>query len=183
MRMNGISTIGTLGKDTNDVTCSVLAAKSLGNIFTIAAFSKFEFAAESLINNNIDAMVVPGAYPNIASFIMNEHLSVMDVFTYKIPPLVFASKYMTCANEYDILYNHPATNPLLHDICNVKWNKQENVNSNTIACLQVLESKHTSCAITNAACAEKYGLTIHKVIRASINMPFVIFTKKGGSIS
>lgn len=109
---------------------------------------------------------------------MNEHFLVMDVFTYTIPPLVFASNDVTCKRNYDILYNHPATNPLLNDISLSKWDEQENVSSNTIACLKVLENKHTSCAITNAACAEKYGLSIHKVIRNGINMPFVIFTKK-----
>lgn len=178
MKMNSISTIGTLGNDPDDVTCSVLAAKSLGSIFTIAAFSEFEFAADSLMGNNIDAMIVPGAYPQISKFIMNEHFIVTDVFTYTIPSLVFASRNAICADKYDTLYNHPATNHLLHDICNTKWNKQENVSSNTIACLKVLENEYTSCAITNAACAEKYGLSIHQVIRTGINMPFVIFTKK-----
>ena len=63
MKMNGM--VGTLGKDSNDVTCSVLAARSLDGDFTIAGFSEFELAAESLLNDNIDAMVVPGAYLHI----------------------------------------------------------------------------------------------------------------------
>ena len=73
----------------------------------------------------------------------------------------------------------PATNPLLNDINNVIWDKQENVSSNTVACLKVLESENTSCAITNAVCAQKYGLSVNKIIRKGINMPFVIFTNKG----
>lgn len=176
MKMNGI--IGTLGKDSNDVTCSVLATKSLDGKFAIAGYNEFELAAEALATNKIDAMIVPGAYPRISKFIMNEQFAVMDVFTYVIPPLVFASKYSMTRDEYDILYNHPATNPLLNDICNAKWDEQENVSSNTIACLKVLESEHISCAITNAICAEKYGLSIHQVIRAGIKMPFIIFIKK-----
>ena len=178
MTPSNISTIGTLGNNPNDVTCSILAAKSLGNIFKIAAYNEFELAAESLIGENIDAMLVPGAYPNISKFIMNEQIAVMDVFTYIIPPLVFASKKAQPNPQYDILYNHPATNPLLGDICKAKWTKQENVSSNTVACLKVLDSKQICCAITNAACAEKYGLLIHQVIRDKINMPFVIFIKK-----
>lgn len=178
MTPSNISTIGTLGNNPNDVTCSVLAAKSLGDVFNIATYNEFELAAESLITESIDAMLVPGAYPNISKFIMNEQIAVMDVFTYAIPPLVFASKQAVPNSQYDILYNHPATNPLLGDICKAKWTKQENVSSNTVACLKVLESKQTCCAITNAACAEKYGLLIHQVIRAEINMPFVIFIKK-----
>ena len=176
MKMNGM--VGTLGKDSNDVTCSVLAARSLDGDFTIAGFSEFELAAESLLKDNIDAMVVPGAYPHISKFIMNEQFAVLDVFTYIIPPLVFASKYTVTKDKYEILYNHPATNPLLKDICNTKWCEQQNVSSNTVACLKVLESDHVSCAITNAMCAERYGLSIHQVIRAGIKMPFVIFKKK-----
>ena len=177
MIINGISLIGTLGNDSNDVTCSVLAAKSLGDSFNIAAFKEFEFAAESLMADKIDAMLVPGAYPSISKFIMNEQLDVMDVFTYTIPPLVFASKNKMIKDKYEILYNHPATNPLLKDVYNASWIEQRNVSSNTIACLEVLESERDCCAITNAACAQKYGLFIHQVIRASINMPFVIFIK------
>lgn len=167
MTMDGISIIGTLGNDSNDVTCSVLAAKSLGKSFTIAAFREFEFAANSLIENGIDAMVVPGAYPNISKFIMNERLAVVDVYTYIIPPLVFASKYMTSKSEYETLYNHPATNPLLSDIVNVKWKKQENVSSNTIACLKALESNYTACAITNAACAKNMVFLYTKLSEAA----------------
>lgn len=178
MITTGISTIGTLGKDSNDVTCSVLAAKSLGNTLTVSAFGEFEFAAESLMADKIDAMLVPGAYPNISKFIMNDRLAVKDVFTYTIPPLVFASKNATIKENYDILYNHPATNSLLKDIHNTSWHSQENVSSNTIACLKLLESNQTCCAITNAACAQKYGILIHQVLRAGINMPFVIFIKK-----
>ncbi len=178
MKTENISNIGTLGNNSNDVTCSILAAKSLGASFEVTAFSEFELAAESLVNNEIDAMLVPGAYPSISKFIMNRELTVIDTFMYVIPSLVFASYYKAKQSEYDILYNHPATNPLLNDICDAEWDAQENVSSNTAACLKVLENKHTSCAITNSACAERYGLVVHQVIRKGINMPFVIFIKK-----
>ena len=59
MNMNGM--IGTLGRDSNDVTCSILAAKSLNGEFTIAGFSEFELAAEALMAEKINAMIVPGA--------------------------------------------------------------------------------------------------------------------------
>ena len=175
MEMNGI--IGTLGNNRDDVTCSILATKSLAGEFTVEAFSEFEFAADALRMGTIDAMVVPGAYPNISKFIMNKQFRVVEVFTYVIPAIVFASKSVLTDNIYDVLYNHAATNSLLDDIDSAKWHKQKNVSSNTVACLEVLGSESTCCAITNAACANKYGLLIHQVIRASINMPFVIFEK------
>jgi hypothetical protein len=178
MKLANTFKIGTLGKDAQDVTCSILATKSLGKAITIAAFGEFEFAAESLLDNKIDAMVVPGAYPKIGTFIMDERLVVKDVFTYVIPELVFASEHATCKERYDILYNHSATNPLLSDIRYAKWNAQENVSSNTVACLNVLGSEDDACAITNSACAEKYGLFVHQVIRKGINMPFVIFGRE-----
>lgn len=177
MMINENLIIGTLGNNPDDVTCSILAVKSLEGSFSIVAFSKFEDAAESLMYKKIDAMVVPGAYPHISRFIMNGQFVVADVFTYIIPPLVFASKCEIFNCKYNVLYNHPATNPLIGEIYTVKWYKQENVDSNSIACLKVLESGENCCAITNASCAEKYGLIVHQIIRSAINMPFVIFKK------
>ena len=57
MKLANTFKIGTLGKDVQDVTCSILATKSLGSTFTITAFGEFEFAAESLLDNKIEAMV------------------------------------------------------------------------------------------------------------------------------
>ena len=172
-----INTVGTLGNDVNDPTCSILAVKSLNEPFTIVPYQEFEQIVEPLLAEDVDAMVVPGAYPNISKFIMNELLVVSNVFTFVIPSLVFGSKESVAKIEYDVLYNHPATNPLTNDI-NAKWGDQINVSSNSVACLNVLQSLHRECcAITNSACAEHYGIYVHKVLRAGINMPFVVFVK------
>ncbi len=58
MKLANTFKIGILGKDAQDVTCSILATKSLGSTFTIVVFEEFEFATESLLDNKIDAMVV-----------------------------------------------------------------------------------------------------------------------------
>ncbi len=109
---------------------------------------------------------------------MDERLGVKDVFTYVIPELVFASEYAIRKAQYDILYNHPAINPLLSDTHYAKWNAQENVSSNTVACLNVLGSENNACAVTNSVCVEEYGLFVHQVIRRGINKPFVIFGRE-----
>jgi len=176
MYTKNITRIGTLGNSESDPTCSILAVKSLNGPFTIVPFEEFERIVDPLLAEDIDAMVVPGAYPYISKFIMNDRLVVSNVFTFVIPSLVFGSKYQMPKDEYEILYNHPATNPLLGDI-NAKWGEQVNVNSNSVACLKVLENSHECCAITNSACAQQYGLYVHKVLRAGINMPFVVFIK------
>jgi len=172
-----IRSVGTLGADAEDVTCSVLAVKSLDGSFDLVAFSEFELAAQALLDGKIDAMVVPGAYPGIAKFIMHEGLQVAWVYTFIIPSLVFVSKHPTMKNEYRTLYNHPATNALLGDV-HTRWNAHQNVSSNTVACLEVLANGSDSCAVTNAVCAQKYGLHIHKVLREGINMPFTVFTAR-----
>ena len=176
MYIENISKIGTLGNDVNDVTCSILAVKSLGASFDIVPFQAFELAEKSLIAEEFDAMVVPGAYPQISKFIMNSLLIVFGVYTFIIPPLVLASKSCTLKNDYSTLYNHPATNPLSADV-NTKWNFQVNVASNTVACLEAIKDPYDCCVITNAACARRYGLYIHQTLREGINMPFIVFIK------
>jgi prephenate dehydratase len=109
---------------------------------------------------------------------MNEHLFVNTQFMFIIPSLVLASKSETVMGDYDVIINHAATNDLLKEIRNTTWREHKNVNSNTQACIEASESDLTSCVITNSACAEKYGLHINKVLRAGINMPFVMFSKK-----
>ena len=176
MSLKNITKIGTLGNDVNDATCSILAVKSLKEPISIVPFTEFELIVSPLLAEEIDAMVVPGAYPHISRFIMNELLVVANVFTFVIPPLVFGSKEPVPKINYETLYNHPATNPLIGDT-KAKWVNQVNVSSNSVACLSVLQSDKDCCAITNSECAQRYGLYVHQVLRADINMPFVVFVK------
>jgi len=135
-----INKVGTLGNDVSDPTCSILAVKSLNEPFTIVPFEEFELIVDPLLAEDVDAMVVPGAYPHIAKFIMNDLLVVSNVFTFVIPSLVFGSKEPAAKMEYETLYNHPATNALTNEI-NAKWGNQVNVSSNSVACLNGLMTK------------------------------------------
>ena len=173
--------IGTLGNHVDDATCSIMAAKSINEPVIIVPFKEFELIVDPLINGCVDAMLVPGADPFITKFIMNDRLYVQNVFTYIIPSLVFASKHPESKSEYETLFNHPATNVLIGDL-DIKWLNQINVSSNSEACLNVLQNVDECSAITNSASAQQHGLYIHKVLRDSINMPFVIFVKNKGGI-
>ena len=178
MTTNEISTLATLGNSDDDTTCSMLAAKSLHANISIKPYSEFELAIEALQAGHVDSVLVPVAYPHVGKFIMDDNLVVISTFMYNIPALVFASECKSQQEKYYTLFNHPATNPLMKDILYSKWETHSNVSSNTIACLKVLDEKYACCAITNAVCAQKYGLHIHQVLRNSISMPFVIFAKK-----
>ena len=177
------SKLGTLGKDKDDVTCSILAAKSMLSVEEIVAYEQFEIASEALITKEIDAMLVPCAYPMIGSFIMHRMLCVAGTYLYQIPPLVFASAQSDVARHYDVLYNHIATDHLLSET-GVDWSRHQHVSSNTYACTELLKSSGRSCAITNEVCASRYGLHINKVLREAIMMPFLIFVniEMGGEI-
>lgn len=147
--MMDFKTVGTLGNDLNDPTCSILATKSLNKSFTIRVFQTFERIVDSLLAKDVDAMIVPAAYPYISIFIMHHCLVVYDIFMYVIPPLVFGSKSPVVKIEYEKLFNHSATNSLTSDI-NAKWGEQINVNSNSEACLAL---QNNDCCLTNSACA------------------------------
>lgn len=172
-----ITKIGTLGNTINEPNCTTLAIKgNFGESAGLVSFSTFEQAAEALIDEEIDAMAVPYAYPNGYKLIMNKSLLVSDIFTFIIPSLVFGSKEPNAKAEYKILFNHAATDPLVNEI-NAEWGNQVHVNSNSAACLNVLENTDSCCAITNSACAQQYGLYSHQILRAAIKMPFVVFIK------
>ena len=179
MEVGSIANIGTLGSHQNDVTCSMLAARSIAKTRNIMLhpYDRYEPAVDSVISGLLDAALVPAAYPGINKFIMDDRTEISDVILYRIPPLVFVSKYITAEARYHKLFNHPATNPLVDHITCSTWDAQENVTSNSVACERALDVSGVYCAITNKVCAEKYHLHIHEVIRKPINMPFILFTK------
>lgn len=163
--------LGTLGKDVSDPTCSMLAAQKIKVKDAIIGYSTFEEAIADLKCKMVQEVLIPAAYPNIRTFLMDEQLKVKKIFVFDIPDLVLVTEKEL--DEYRTIFLHPATESLL-DFVTIKFKTKNFVNSNSIACEMVLKNKEC-CAITNRSCAVSYNLEILEVLRKSIHMPFMVF--------
>lgn len=168
--------LGTLCDEPNCLTCSFDAARRWNKARHLYPYRTFELAAEAVRSGEIEAFLVPGAYPQISYFIMDSALTVSDTFVMQIPPLVLVGVDSVAPRESDVLYHHPATTPLLSDI-DIKYNTHEPVTSNSRACAALLEKPEHSVAITNRLCADHFRLNVYKTLRAGIQMPWICFVK------
>jgi hypothetical protein len=169
--------LGTLGDEESQLTCSMYIAKKM-NSCELKGYSSFEKAVESLKNNVIQKVLVPGAYPSINQFIMDDNLEVHQSFVAKIPSLVFAS---SSANKKEIseLFLHEATKNLVSDIPNISDVVMLTyVDSNEEACKQLVKGSNSTACITNSLCADYFDLKVHLILREGISMPWVIFKMK-----
>jgi len=163
--------IATLG---NNLTCSYFAAERYCKKSFIEMFESFEEAAKAVKDEQIEALFVPGAYPNIRFFIMDDSLVVKETAIIQIPALVLAGPFEKKPENIEKIFLHPAPERLLNEV-ETQYSERIFVNSNPNACVEVLAHKENSIAITNDNCARFYGLNIYKVLRPGILMPFVIF--------
>lgn len=170
--------LGTLGDNRGFLTCSMHVAKKWNKYETIIPYQRYECAAEHVKKGKIHCFLVPGAYPGINDFIMDAGLLAIDTFIEQIPSLVYVEKKGRSENiGVDKLYLHPATDKLSREInttfCSID---RIYVNSNIEACEFLIENNNSS-AITNELCANYFNLHIKKILRASIKMPWVCFSK------
>lgn len=176
--------LGTLGNELSQLTCSMYIAKELNTDDELKGFSSFERAIESLKKNTIQKVLIPGAYPDINKFIMDNDLEVYKSFVEKIPSLVFASKSKK-AKECSELFLHRATKNLVADIPSVSSvAKLTYVDSNEEACKKLIKNNQEQsfiACITNSLCAEYFNLKIHATLREGISMPWIIFKTKENS--
>jgi hypothetical protein len=165
--------LGTLGDPkVPGATCSEVVALDSGKARRVVSYGTFEDAAADVVLGRIDVFLVPAAYPQAFHFIHSAQLILVEVFVMRIPPLVVAGRSGSNAYGKKLFY-HPATLPLLPEIQG-QFDLALTVRSNAEACRAVLEEQDTLC-ITNSICAQKFGLTVFRVIRSGVLMPFLIF--------
>lgn len=166
-------TLGTLCDEPNGLTCSMNAARQWGKASKLIPFPSFEAAADAVKSGFISAVLVPGAYPLISRFIMDSGLRVRETFTQVIPDLVLVGVNKVMPTKVDVVYHHPATEPLLSEIP-LPFDRHEPVTSNTQACIHLITYAKACAAVTNRLAANFYDLYVYKVLRGGIVMPFVI---------
>jgi hypothetical protein len=171
------SSLGTLCDEPNGLTCSFYVAQKWGQAERIVPYPTFEAAAEDVKRGSISAFLVPGAYPQLGSFIMDNKLVARETFIMQIPALVVAGIPNLPPEKVDVLFHHPATAPLLSEV-QINFQRNEFVPSNSKACECLpLQNAHSCIAITNELCLHYYRLNLYQVLRPSIQMPWICFTQ------
>jgi prephenate dehydratase len=168
-KYNSVATLG------NQLTCSYFCAKQYCRTKTIQLYNSFEDAAKAVKEGFATALFVPAAFPDLRMFIMDDFFRVKETEVIQIPALVLAGKKTVQPELVKYIFLHPAPERLLSEV-DVKFGKAIFVRSNPEACTEVLANETDSVALTNEIAASYYGLTIYKVVRSGIFMPFVIFT-------
>lgn len=170
--------VGTLGDpDYPGLTCSELIAFELFGRAKTVGFSSFEAAKGALLERITDALLVPAAYRRVDAFVQSTLIYVDRVYYEPLPPLVFAGTSPKPPAELESLFIQPATESMVSDVVGAQINQTSSVSSNVAACLAVREQPLTSGCITNAVCAEFFGLTTYQVLRPRQMMPFFYFTR------
>ena len=173
------ATIATLcDPQERGITCSEHIAHTVLLSSNIFPCGSFEDAATAVLQGKSDYLLVPSAYPHVASFIQSDALALCDMFISPIPPLVVAGILTTCPSHVDLLYYHPATESLIAETGIERIEEAESVCSNAAACYAVKNATNVAACITNRLCANRLGLITYKTLRPAQPMPFLIFRKR-----
>jgi hypothetical protein len=177
---SSVNLIATLGDARINVSCSLLASLSRFPSARMIGCENFEIAVSKVKSGEAEKVVVPSAYPKIASILMDESLKLDEVYRYKIPSLVLATTGGEIKKR-EILYYMPATYSLINNISNFEFSVGVQTASNELAAMRLLS--HTECGaagcITNAVVAKHFNLIVHQVLRSERDMGFHVFIRSG----
>ncbi|MEV5212495.1 hypothetical protein AB0K35_33965 [Micromonospora sp. NPDC053740] len=185
VEIDGVSryrSAATLADDPAGLTCSVtvgLEWAAHGRAGALLGYPTFEAAAKEVKAGKHDALLVAGAYPEIRSFFFDPALRAVEAFVAPLPDIVLAAPAHNAkqSTEFTKLYYHPATYKLLESLDRVSLMETEQVTSNSLACRRATDDSGHAVAITNATCAEHYGLNVIDVLSAGTPMSFVVFER------
>lgn len=169
-----IEIVGTLSQGRLGSTLSMHTLREWGQAAIIRGFSSFEDAVQSVLDSDITAAWVPGAYSGIARFIHDPRLEVLDTVLMELPPVVLAGPTQTPPDKADYLFFHPATASYLTSI-DFRVHEHVPVTSTTLACEKMMGYSGPSLAITSRFCVHDYGAHEYAVLNEHTKMPFSLF--------
>lgn len=105
--------IATLGDTQTSITCSQHVAKEKYPSQSRLGASTFEEGADMVKDGRAMLLLVPGAYPAIGNFLMDEDLVLIRAFKKKIPALVFGNTLNDIVAPLETIYHHAAVTSLL----------------------------------------------------------------------
>ena len=166
--------LATLGDEGAELTCSMHVARRWGGAREAVGCASFEAARELLRTGQADALLVPAAYPQLNTFIMDEALCASQVFIMPIPALVLATRSVPTKAQLHQMIHHAAVAPLLPEL-GLSWQQALLASSNAEACRLLQVAPEPSACITNALCSAHYGLHVVRELRPNLAMPWICF--------
>ncbi|MGK5729550.1 hypothetical protein [Streptomyces sp. URMC 124] len=176
------ASVATLADDPAGLTCSVTVGTrwaATGKASRLFGYPSFEAAADSVKDGRHDALLVAGAYPEIRTFFFDPELRAVEAFVGPLPDMVFAAPPEDASlDRFDVVHYHPATRRLFESRVSGRAAESFHATSNSAACKAALAHGGRAAAITNATCAEHFGLEVIEVLSAGTPMSFVVFERR-----
>ena len=169
--------IATLGDADTGITCSQLVAREKFPNRTRVGASTFEEAACMVKSGTAKFLLVPGAYPEIRKFLMDEGLALLKVFRKPIPELVYGNVVNDVSAPMEVVYHHAAVNSLLPDVPgHGTGTRFVAARSNEEAYSAMLRHGERAGCVSNKAVFEHYGRPALITLRTQRDMSWHVFT-------
>lgn len=171
--------IATLGASDPGITCSQITARHKFPNRPRFGTASFEDAVELVKNGTAKFCLIPGAYPEIGKFLMDETLALRKVFKTKIPALVYGNVVNDLTASIETIFYHPAVTSLLHTIpnydCGVRFVA---ASSNETAYESMMNYGERAGCVSNAAVFHHFGRPILLTLRIERDMSWHVFSLK-----
>lgn len=168
-------TIATLGDTSTSITCSQHVAKiSYPENGRIGA-DTFEEAADMVKDGRAKLLLVPGAYPDIGQFLMDEDLRLLKAFEKPIPALVYGNTVNDPAAAVETIYHHAAVKSLLTKLPVQAGTNFIAVKSNEVAYEAMVRHGERAGCVSNKIVFEYYDRPSLMTLRTEREMSWNVF--------
>lgn len=171
--------IATLGDAATGITCSHYVAKAKYPSKTRASARSFEEAATMVKDGHAQLLLVPGAYPSIGKFLMDEEMVLVKAFKMKIPELVFGNTVNDLTAPLETIYHHEAVKSLLPKVPGYGSGTHfEPSDSNEEAYASMRRHGERAGCVSNKVVFDHYGRPTLLTLRTKRDMSWNVFAAK-----
>lgn len=177
----GVATLGPPGTS-SEVAAGIVWQSLEGdvsNVRNIELHRTYEDAAEALLKQDVDYLVVANAYSGISEFYMDTRLALAGAFVMDTPNYGIAGLPGGSVPDRPVVATHPAPRALVDELLPVHFTDREilQVTSTSMAA-QAVRDGVTDLALTTVPAAEAHGLEFISRKRV-IRMLWSVFTLNG----
>ena len=177
----GVATLGPAGTS-SEVAAGIVWQSLEGDvpsIRNIALHRTYEDAAEAVLKQDVDYLVVANAYSGISEFYMDTRLSLAGVFVMDTPHYGIAQLPGESVPDRPVVATHPAPRPLVDELLPSHFTDREILQvTSTSTAAQSVRDGVTDLALTTVPVAEAHGLEFISRKRF-IRMLWSVFTLNG----
>ena len=175
--------IATLGDTKTSITCSQHVAKARYPNSVRFGSDSFEDAANLIKQGEAMYLLVPGAYPHISRFLMDDDLLLHDTFKMKIPELVYGNVVNDALVALETIYHHAAVTSLLPKVPGYNCGAQfVPVSSNEKAYEAMICHGERAGCVSNQLVFDHYGRPSLITLRTARDMAWLVFSARARAV-